>query len=260
MQKFDTLLLLLMMTLLSGCGEVVVFGHVVREGHAKTEVKQDATPTAVSSSSASSSSAAASSSRSSTSASATPIVPATPPITPSQPATPAALTAVSAVASEPDKAPAIQPVAAVNLAFTPEVTDKLVKDSRVNTDDLLNAIKTELQSRGLLVDNKSDNETQKGTTLVVYVDNYDLHANTNFVIFGVTPHTGTLAGNLMLRDEQGNDVPLAHVEAYSRISVPQGDAPKTLLQPLYKDFAITVANSLAGTHVLTGAEKEQAPR
>lgn len=122
--------------------------------------------------------------------------------------------------------------------MTPEVTALLSKDHRLSTKDLLDALKSELQTRKLLDPDSSS------VTLVVYIDHYELRANTNFVIFDSTPHTGTLAGNLLLRDSQDNDTPLSHIETYSRIAVPESGETPELLQPLYKQFAVTVANAL----------------
>lgn len=208
MTRYIQLFLLLAITLLSGCGEVTVFGHVVREGHSKTEVKGEPASNTTSQAATSSSNSSSNSSKSS------------------------------------ETAPPIRLIKAVTLLMTPEVTAALAKDHRLNTNELLTVIRAELHSRKLL-----DADASSSVTLMVYIDQYELHANTNFVIFGSTPHTGTLAGNLTLRDSQDNDVPLSHVEAYSRISVPESGETPDLLQPLYKQFALTVANALvAPTH------------
>jgi hypothetical protein len=96
--------------------------------------------------------------------------------------------------------------------------------------------------------------------LVVYVDNYDLHANANFTILGSMPHIGTLAGNLMLLDEQRGTIPLSHIEAYSRISIPESGVNDELLQPLYHQFAVSIADSISGAHILNSAERDDSRR
>jgi hypothetical protein len=183
-----------------------------------------------------------------------PVAPVIPPVAATPSSSPSAPEKVTAVATEPIKA--LRQIKTVTLSIAPEMMDKMAKDSRFNKKALIDAIQSELQSRKLL----DTSDSQTGTTLSIYIDNYDLHATTNFVIFGVRPHTGTLAGNLALRDEQGEATPVSHVEAYSRISVPESGEDQKLLQPLYHEFAVTVANSLGGTHVPTSIERDQPPR
>jgi hypothetical protein len=230
---------------------VTVFGHVVREGKAKTEVKEESN----SSSSTASQATAATSSSNQSPVPSTPATPVIPPVAPVQSPTPSQLAKPVTNATEPTRT-AIRQVKMVTLSLAPDMMNKTSADSRFNDKALLEVVKTELQSRKLL----DTSDTQTGATLSIYIDNYDLHATTNFSIFGAKPHTGTLAGNLMLSDEQGESTPISHIEAYSRISVPENGGDKNLLQPLYRDFAVTVANSLAGTHVATSAEREQPPR
>jgi hypothetical protein len=135
------------------------------------------------------------------------------------------------------------------------MVNKTSADSRFNSKVLLDAINAELQSRKLL----DSTDSKDGTTLAIYIDNYDLHATTNFSIFGSRPHTGTLAGNLTLNDET-KSITVAHIEAYSRISIPETGEDQNVLHPLYHDFAVTVANSIAGTQAKTSAELDQPPR
>jgi len=259
MRKLNVLLLLLA---LAGCGEVTVFGHVVRQGHPKAEGSEQSSSAASSVATALVVTQATSSSSSSHSAaSSAPPTPVKPPVNPTQPSPLPASIKTTTVGDKANSG--IQHLKTVTLSIAPEMMDKIAVDSRFNSKILLQTIKTELQSRQLLDrgDDSSDrNETAAGATLSIYIDNYDLHATTNFIIFGVKPHTGTLAGNLVLRDEQGGTTPIAHVEAYSRISLPESGEDKNVLQPLYNDFAVTVANSLAGTHVSTSGERDQPPR
>lgn len=246
-------LMLLAMTLLTGCGEVVIFGRVVREGNQHTEVKESVAT--VPASTAPSAAMSSSSSSSQNSLPATTSIPVIPPITPAQPSVPASPAKGSTDVNTPVKV-IVQSVKSVTLSIAPELANKVAADSRFDRQALIDAIKIELQSRKLL--DSSDSNT--APMLSIYIDNYDLHATTNFSIFGAKPHTGTLAGNLMLSDEQGESTPISHIEAYSRISVPENGGDKNLLQPLYRDFAVTVANSLTGIHSQTSADREQPPR
>ena len=243
--------LLLVVVLLAGCGEVTVFGHVVREGSKTSEARKDSTPAPASTPTPAQTPVAA----------ATTHTPVTPDQTTSAPSS-VATSQNSSNSDEDVKSSRIQHVKAVTLFVAPEVTNQVAKDStadsRLDVGALLAVIKTELQSRGLFnISEAGDEASQSDVALEVYIDRYDLHANTNFVIFGSTPHTGTLAGNLLLRDEHDNTVPVSHVEAYSRIAVPESGQAKNLLQPLYHEFAVTVADSVAGTHVTSSVVHDQ---
>jgi hypothetical protein len=114
MAKF-ALLSILMVTLLAGCGQVMVFGHVVGEKPASVKAKAEAAPTV--------------------------------PTAPADTAPPAEQRLAS---SSP---PLAHVVKAVNLIITPEAAAKVTGDaSRFTADALLDAIRTELKSRNLLDD------------------------------------------------------------------------------------------------------------
>lgn len=242
--------LLLITALLAGCGEVVVFGHVVREGDKTPEVKPASAPA--------STPATASSPASQETATSTPSTPST--VNTANPApSPTASTVVATSSGADTSAPASAPVRHVKdvtLTIAPEVTKDMGNDSRFDHSALLDAVKAELQARRLLESGHSNT----GTTLEIYIDHYELHPSTNFVIFGATPNTGKLAGNLALRDEQDNVVTIAHIEAYAHISVPQEGEDRQLLQPLYHEFAVTTADTLAGTHSTSSDVRDQPPR
>ena len=240
--------LLLTITLLAGCGEVVVFGHVVREGDKTSEAKPGATAPVSTSPATSPSTTATPSAQSSDH-------PAT---TPAASATNNAVVATSSdtAADASVNAPVVRHVNAVMLTIAPEVIKEIASEPRFDSKALLEAIKAELQTRKLL----ETGHSTTGTTLEVYIDHYELHPNTNFVIFGATPNTGKLAGNLALRDEQDNVTTIAHIEAYSHISVPQEGEDRQLLQPLYHEFAVTTADTLAGTHSTSSDVRDQPPR
>jgi len=213
--------------LLAGCGEVVVFGHVVREANKSIEVKADAQVAAPTTSTTVSSAT--------TTTTATETAGSVQPEANSSTAkmgakagtetdTNTSAKTAPAVVGKSEKRTAIQHVKAVTLSFTPEIMEKVSKDSLFDAKALLDAVNSELQSRGLVATDK-----QATPTLSIYIDNYDMHANTNFVMFGSTPHTGTLAGNLSLRVDEDEAALISHVETYSRISVPDNGQSKDLL-------------------------------
>jgi hypothetical protein len=202
--------LVLIAALLAGCGEVIVFGHTVRGGHAASEVKAD----------------------------------------------PATTTETETVAS-----PTIQRVREVTLALTPQATEKVANDSRFNADALLDAIKSELQSRRLFDVNGLDvTDSRASVTAEISIDDYALRPMTNFVLFGSTANVGTLSGNLVLRDEHGNELQRRRIEAQARISIPESGAAENLLRPLYHEFAVAAVNSLGGAQVKSTAALDQPPR
>ncbi len=116
MFKLQTVLLL-SIALLAGCGEVIVFGHKVREAPTAPEEKP-APPSSPSSTSSASS-------------------------TPSKPKSGASLS------------PQAQVVSAVTLVLTPQLAEKVAKDPNFNATALLDAIKRELQARRVLDETNS---------------------------------------------------------------------------------------------------------
>jgi hypothetical protein len=115
MFKLHTVLLLTL-GLLAGCGEVIVFGHKVRE--APTAPEEKPAPTSAPSTSSASS-------------------------TPSKPKSGAPLS------------PQAQVVSAVTLVLTPQLAEKVAKDPNFSAAALLDAIKRELQARRVLDETSS---------------------------------------------------------------------------------------------------------
>ncbi len=107
------LVLLLILGLLAGCGEVVVFGHTIGEKSPVPEVVTESSGANAPSMSAASA--------------------------------PASVSTAKAVASA-----TVQRVRAVTLSLTPDATAKVANDPRFTADALLAAVKSELQSRKLL--------------------------------------------------------------------------------------------------------------
>lgn len=207
------MLLLLTISLLAGCGEVVIFGHTVREGHAASEVK--AAPTA------------------------------------------AAVTEATATATTADVR--TQKVRDVTLSLTPQAAEKVASDSRFNADAVRDAIKSELQSRGLL-DVGDATGSNTSSTAAISIDDYAMSPTTNFVLFGSMAYSGTLSGSLVLRDAHGNELQSHRVEAQARVSIPEGGDTGNSLRSLYREFAVAAVNSLTGTQAKSNAALDERPR
>lgn len=204
------MVLLLTIGLLAGCGEVVVFGHTMGEKPTAPEVKT------------------------------APVV--------------ATETAVEPKIHQDAADPRIQRVRDVTLSLTPQAAEKVATDSRFNADALLAAIKSELQSRGLFAVARLDGTGfdatgQANRTAEITLDDYALRPTTNFVLFGSTINVGTLSGHLLLRDEQGNELQTHPIEAEARVSIPESGDAENPLRPVYREFAVAVANSIAGAQV-----------
>ena len=144
----------------------------------------------------------------------------------------------------------------VTVSIEPKAAERVAADSRFDADTLRDAIQAELQSRTL----PDTAELQDAsTTVAISIENYDLRADTNFVIFGSTPYTGALEGTLVRRDEHGETLAVSRVEAHAALSVPADGEAKNLLAPLYRQFAVAVADTLTGSRVPPNAERQLPP-
>jgi len=209
MPKSRIVLLLLALSLLAGCGEIVVFGHTVREGRSEVKpVPQTATTEATTTTAKSAE---------------TPSVPSTP----------------SAPARPGPSVPSVHVLRAVTLELTPQAAAQVADDSKFKADALLDAIEAELRSRNLL------DEAANGTA-EVSIEDFAVQPASNAVLFGYVLSNGSLNGELRIRDAAGNDVQRYRIQAKSRLSAPaEGESPN-LLSPLYRRFAVLTGDSVAG--------------
>jgi hypothetical protein len=243
---------------LAGCGEVVVFGHVVRENPAKTEAEasKPATEPATPAPAVAAQPAAAP---------AAPTLevapePATAPVAPALEATAppatevvaqsasaaaapsAAIAASSTPATREAVAAAGLPTAhllhAVNVTLAPaSQTDAASVDAAA----LLDAIQTELRSRKLL---DEQNPSANGTAEVL-IESATARRTVNAVVFGRQPMAGTLTGQLRVSGASG-ELPASKIVAESRFSVADDGQDKNALGPLYRQFAVLTADELTG--------------
>lgn len=215
-----SLLSMFLLTMLAGCGEVIVFGHVVREGSPSSKSAPEAAPATPAAQTAPETAAVTSA---------------------AQPAAPAAPTQTSAALIA--KAPATAHVVkAVNLTLTPEAAGKVAGDSRFATAALLEAIRAELRSRKLL----DEQDAHASGTAEVLIDEVGMRPTVNAVVFGYQMMAGTLSGDLRLADAGGNALPDSRIVAESRLTIAADGTDKNPLGPLYHRFAVLTGDRLAG--------------
>jgi len=198
---------------LTGCGEVVVFGHTVRENPKKVD-------------------AAASQP-------ATDAVAAEPPAP--KPATESAVPAAVAPKPAAEAAPDLHTpdfLHAVHVTLSPA---SQAGDASVDVAALLEAIRTELNSRNLL----DEQSPSGGGTAEVVIESVSKHRTVNAVLFGQQPMAGTLTGELHVNGARG-ERPAARIVAESRFSLAADDENKNALEPLYRRFAVLTADEIAG--------------
>jgi hypothetical protein len=241
----------LALPLFAGCGQVVVFGHVVREGAPSSAVTPDADrdagnnasaskadnaaggaeATAASQAAATAQSAESSSGTAATAHSAEQATSSAQP--PARPQTRATGQA----------APAARVVNAVSLSLSPSAAAEAAGDSSFVTDTLLTAIKAELTARGLL--DEQGSRASSGTAEIL-IDHVGKRPTVNAVVFGQQLMAGTLSGAIRVRASSGEELPEHQLVAESRLSIAADGSNKNPLGPLYKRFAVLAADQLAG--------------
>ena len=200
---------------LTGCGEVVVFGHVVRENPSKAEA------------SASKAAAEPAEPRPATEAASSPVTEAAVP-------EPAAETPATAAAGS-SAAPLLH---AVNVTLS---ATSQAGGTSVDAAALLDAIRTELRSRALLDEQNSSADR----TAEVLIESATTHPTVNAVVFGRQPMAGTLTGELHVSSASG-ELPTSKIVAESRFSIADDGQDKNALEPLYRRFAVLTADELTG--------------
>ncbi len=183
-------LLLLTLGLLTGCGQVVIFGHTVGEGRSASENEPAAGRTAQ--------------------ATSKPLVPK---------------------------------VKAVTLALTPQAAEKVASDPRFKADVLLAAVESELRSRELF----DAQDPRASGQAEILIDDFATRSTSNAVVFGYNFSAGTLAGDIRVRDANGNELQTFKVVAESRLAIAASGEDTNPLRDLYRRFADLAADDLAGT-------------
>jgi hypothetical protein len=215
------ILSVLIVTLLTGCGQVIVFGHVVGERKESTEPKPEAAPAQSTAREAAGASGAAASTA------AAPV-----------PGETAAETRVAAASPHLTHA-----VKAVNLIVTPEAAAKVTGDAgRFTADALLDAIRTELKSRKLL----DEQDPQASGTAEIIVDDLATRQTTNAIVFGYKMLAGTLEGDVRVTGATGTGSTGSRIVAESKLTLAVNGNDKNPLGPLYRRFAVLAADRLAG--------------
>ena len=233
------ILSVLIVTMLAGCGQVIVFGHVVGERKESVEPKPEptsATPAPQQGATASQAAGTA------TSQSAAPEATGSPSAASSAagPASGEAATPTRTAAASPHLAHAVK---TVNLTVTPEAVAKVTGDaSRFTADALLDAIRTELKSRKLL----DEQDPQASGTAEIIVDDLATRQTTNAILFGYKMLAGTLEGDIRVTGAAGTESTGSRIVAESKLTLAVNGNDKNPLGPLYRRFAILAADRLAG--------------
>jgi hypothetical protein len=230
---------LILSVALAGCGEVVVFGHVVRENPSKAEAAPSEPATAAAASKPAQEAAASQPATEAAAPKAATEAMATKPDTASATSasnTKAASQAVAASAGLP-AAPLLHAVN-VTLSATSETGG-----ASIDTAALLDAIRTELRSRKLL----DEQNPSADRTAEVRVESATAHPTVNAVIFGRQPMAGTLTGELHVRGASGEELPASRIVAESRWTIADDGQDKNAFGPLYSRFAVLTADELTGS-------------
>jgi hypothetical protein len=232
----------LMVALLAGCGQMIVFGHVVREGSGTIE-PQPASPAPASAAATTVPAAPATASTSPGRATSVASASAAPgQATTASSATPAeaAARAGTPAAAASSSAHAVK---AVNLVITPEAAARATGDaSRFTADALLDAIKAELRSRKLL----DEHDPHAAGTAEVVVDGLGTRPTSNAILFGYKMLAGTLEGDIRVKAVDGTESTGSRIVALSKLTLAAEGDDKNPLGPLYKRFAVLAADRLAG--------------
>jgi hypothetical protein len=212
---------------LAGCGEVVVFGHVVRENPSKAEAAPSEPATAAAASKPAIEAAVSQ--------------PATEAAAP-KPATATSSTHATRQTSAAAAAglPAAHLLHAVNVTLSPA---SQAGEASVDAAALTDAIRTELRSRDLL---DEQNPSADGTA-EVRIESATTHPTVNAVIFGRQPMAGTLTGELHVSSASGEELPASRIVAESRWTIADDGQDKNALGPLYSRFAVLTADELSGS-------------
>ena len=208
MAKF-AVLSVLVATMLVGCGQVIVFGHVVGERKgAEAPITADTAAPA------------------------------------SQSSAPAAAGAAVTEAPPPAVPPQVPHVVkSVNIVVTPEAAAKVTGDaSRFTADALLDAITTELKARKLL----DEQSPQASGTAEIVVDDLATRPTSNVILFGYKMLAGTLEGDIRVTGSTDNDSTGSRIVAQSKLTLAASGDDKNPLGPLYRRFAVLAADRLAG--------------
>lgn len=215
------LLSVVSVALLAGCGRVVVFGHVLGEGKG-AEVEQpadDATSASPAAGPASTASAASSGAK------------------------PEPGAGDAAARKGPRNAAAAVPaLKSIALKVAPQATDNVASDIPFVPEQLLEALRTELRVRKLL----DENNPQLTGTAEVQVSEVSVRPSTNAVLFGYKMMAGTLIGDVHFSGIASNTPPDLHVLADTRLTIAVDNEKKEPLGPLYRRFALLMADQLQG--------------
>jgi hypothetical protein len=152
--------------------------------------------------------------------------------------------------------PGIQTLKTVTLVLAPQITAKAIDDARFDTTALLDAVRSELRSRNLLDDSGSSADR----TADISIDDLSLRPTSNAVVFGRVISAGRVSGDIGVHASDRSELQSFRIVAESRVSVAASGKDTNALGPLYRRFAVLVADSLAGTPGKSISAPDQPPR
>jgi hypothetical protein len=128
----------------------------------------------------------------------------------------------------------------IALDFSPAVRKQIEADSRFDSTLFNEAVVAELQSQQLL-----DLKKPLDRVAVIRLEDFDVHATSNLVLFGRLASAGLLAGSVRVRDAAGNPLREFHLSAEVPLRISQRGNDKNPLRDLYRRFAELMAERLS---------------
>lgn len=127
----------------------------------------------------------------------------------------------------------------IALDFSPAVRKQIEADSRFDSTLFNEAVVAKLQSQQLL-----DLKKPLDRVAVIRLEDFDVHATSNLVLFGRLASAGLLAGSVRIRDAAGNPLREFHISAEVPMRISQRANEKNPLQDLYRRFAELMAERI----------------
>jgi hypothetical protein len=147
------------------------------------------------------------------------------------------------------------PITRVAIEFTPAARQQTEEDDRFNPDLLRDAVIDELRSRQLL----DLQPTDSGRALVIRLEEFEVRAASNVVIFGRLASTGVLDGlaRISVRNSETQEF---RVRAEVAMQLVRNGEDPNPLKLLYRGFAEQFADALGGAASPPGATKSTGNR
>jgi hypothetical protein len=136
---------------------------------------------------------------------------------------------------------ASSPITRIAIEFTPAARQQTDEDDRFNPESLREALIAELRSRQLL----DLQPTDTGRALVIRLEEFQVRATSNVVMFGRLASTGVLDG-LARISEKNSETQEFRVRAEVPLQIVRNGDDANPLKLLYRGFAEQFADALGG--------------